>query len=87
MEGARPATEADLPRLAELARVAIARAHADEGRRGVGGARRVPEPVEESLARDLADPGIRLIVGTIDVSPSGTRRFTSRTCTTARASA
>jgi GNAT superfamily N-acetyltransferase len=66
MEGARPATEADVPRLAELARAAIAELvptrggavwHAREAR---------PEPIEEGLAALLSDPSALVVAGTID---------------------
>ena len=66
MEAARLATEADVPRLAELARQAIAELvpmrggavwWAQEGRQ---------EPVEEGFAADLRDPDRRVLVATID---------------------
>lgn len=65
-EGCRPATEADLPRVAELAEQAV-----DELRAGRGGevwarhaARRAPFLPE--LTRQLADPDHRILVGTLD---------------------
>jgi GNAT superfamily N-acetyltransferase len=66
VEAARLATEADIPRLAELARQAIAELipmrggavwWAQEGRR---------EPVEDGFRADLRDPGRRVLAGTID---------------------
>ncbi len=67
MEGARSATEADLPRVVELCR----KARAEFGAQERGGALYVarearPEPVEESLARAVADPSCPVTVGTID---------------------
>ena len=66
MEGVRPATENDLPRLGELARAAIAELTPMKG--GVVWAAREarPEPVEESLTASLADEHTRAVVGTID---------------------
>lgn len=66
MEAARPATEADVPRLAELAREAIKELlpmrggavwWAQDGRQ---------EPIESGFAADLADESRRVLVGTID---------------------
>ena len=71
MEGVRPATEEDLPRLAELARAGIAELTPMKGG-AVWAAREArPEPVEESLRASLADDGTRLVVGTIDGVPIG----------------
>ena len=66
MEGVRPATEADLPRLAELARAGIAELAPMKG--GVVWAARDarPEPLEDSLAMVMDDPAARVVVGTID---------------------
>jgi len=65
-EGARPAIEADLPRLVELAASAIAELR--QGRGGVvwaqHGARE--EPLEAGLADELAQPDHHLVVGTLD---------------------
>ncbi len=65
-EGVRPATEHDLPRLAELARQAIAELRATKG--GYVWARREarPEPVEASLADSLTDDGQVVLAGLID---------------------
>ena len=65
-EAARAASSEDLPRLAELARAAIEELSATKG--GELWARREArrEPVEESLAADLADDGTLVLAGTID---------------------
>ncbi|MEY2433873.1 MAG: hypothetical protein QOC92_3598 [Acidimicrobiaceae bacterium] len=65
-EAARPATSDDLPRLAELARTAIAELRATKG--GEVWVRREArvEPVEETLAIDLANPDAVVLAGTID---------------------
>src|SRR5437763_16260703 len=71
MEGVRPATEGDLGRLAELARVAIAELVPMKGG-AVWAAREArPEPVEESLKASLADENTRMVIGTIDDVPIG----------------
>ena len=67
MEGARTATEDDLPRMAELCR----KVRAELGSQPRGGAVYVarearPEPVEDSLGRALVDPDCPVVVGTID---------------------
>jgi GNAT superfamily N-acetyltransferase len=66
VEAARPATPADLPHLAELSARAL-----EELAPMRGGAVYVHRegrvaPVEESLARDLADPDAVVLAGTID---------------------
>jgi GNAT superfamily N-acetyltransferase len=71
MEACRPATEDDLPRLADLARLAIAEltpmkggdVWADREARG--------EPLDESLKAALVDPDTRVLCGTIDGSVIG----------------
>src|SRR5437763_13969081 len=71
MEGVRPATEGDLPRLGELARAAIAELTPMKGG-AVWAAREArPEPVEDSLKASLADEHTRVVVGTIDDVPIG----------------
>jgi GNAT superfamily N-acetyltransferase len=66
MEEARSATASDLPRLAELARAAIAELAPMRGG-AVWRAREArPEPLEETLVAALADPCVRLVAGTID---------------------
>ena len=65
-EASRPASDADLPRLAELARAAIEELRPTKG--GAVWARREAraEPVEPTLARDLADPDTCVLAGTTD---------------------
>lgn len=71
MEGVRPATDDDLPRLGELARAGIAELTPMKGG-AVWAAREArPEPVEESLKASLADDHTRVVVGTIDDFPVG----------------
>jgi GNAT superfamily N-acetyltransferase len=71
VEGVRPATTEDLPRLGELARAAIAELSPMKGG-AVWAAREArPEPVEESLEASLADEHTRVVVGTIDDVPVG----------------
>ena len=66
MEAVRPATAADLPRLAELARAVITELAPMRGG-AVWSAREArPEPLEQSLAALLDDPDGRLLAGTID---------------------
>ena len=68
MEGARLAAEADLPRIAELCRRALAEVR-DQQRGGHLLATRDvrPEPVEVGLAEALAEPEAKVLVaGTID---------------------
>lgn len=66
MEGTRPATDADLPRLAELAAVAVAELAPMKGG-AVWAAREARRPpFEPALATAMADPDQRVVVGTID---------------------
>lgn len=66
MEGCRPATEDDLPRLAELARLGIDELTPMKGG-DVWAAREARgEPLDESLKAALADPDTRVLCGTID---------------------
>ena len=71
MEGARVATRADLPRLVELVREAVAELTPTRG--GAIWARRDarPEPVEPSLAAAIDDDDQLVVVGTIDGTPIG----------------
>jgi GNAT superfamily N-acetyltransferase len=66
IEAARPASSADLAQIAELARAAIAELRATKG--GEVWARREArqEPIEESLAADLANDSALVLAGTID---------------------
>lgn len=71
IEGARPAEESDLDRLAAMAADAVA-----EQVGGRGGAlwslrEARPVPARASLAADLVDPGSLLLCGTIDDSVVG----------------
>jgi GNAT superfamily N-acetyltransferase len=72
VEGARTATEADLPRIAELCRQALTEIRAQE-RGGELMAMRDAreEPVEGSLADALQDPRAAVVVGTIDAEVVG----------------
>jgi len=66
IEGARPASSDDLARLAELARAAIAELRATKG--GEVWARREArvEPIDDSLAADLANGDTLVLAGVID---------------------
>jgi len=66
IEAARPATDADVERIAELARAAIAELSATKG--GQVWARREgrSEPVDESIRAQIADNATLSMVGTID---------------------
>jgi GNAT superfamily N-acetyltransferase len=66
VEAARPATADDVPRLAELARAAIAEL-VDVRGGAVWAAREARrEPIEDGFAAALADERRRVLVGTID---------------------
>ena len=66
MEAARPATPADLPRLAQLVRAAIDELAPTRGG-AVWRAREArAEPIEDDLGALLDDPDGRLLAGTID---------------------
>jgi ribosomal protein S18 acetylase RimI-like enzyme len=66
IEAARPASSDDLPRIADLARAAIAELRATKG--GEVWARREArqEPIDDSLAVDLANTDAIVLVGAID---------------------
>jgi GNAT superfamily N-acetyltransferase len=66
IEAARPASSADLPRIAALARAAIAELRSTKG--GDVWARREArqEPIDDSLAADLANADAIVLVGSID---------------------
>jgi GNAT superfamily N-acetyltransferase len=69
MEDARPATEADLPRLAELARDAIAELAPMRGG-AVWKAREARrEPIEQDLGALLGRDDTRVLVGSFDDAP------------------
>ena len=71
MEGVRPATEDDVPRLAELARAGIVELEPMKGGAVWAAREGRPEPLEESLRVALADAATRVVVGTIDGVPIG----------------
>jgi GNAT superfamily N-acetyltransferase len=71
MEGVRPANEADLPRLAELARAGIAELTPMKGGKVWAAREGRPEPVEDSLKRALVDADTHVVLGTIDDFPVG----------------
>ncbi len=71
MEGCRPATEDDLPRLAELARLAIAELLPMKGGDVFVAREARGEPLDESFKRALADPDTRVVCGTIDQAVIG----------------
>ena len=66
IEAARPASSDDLPRIAELARAAIAELRSTKG--GEVWARREArkEPIDDSLAAELANANAIVLVGAID---------------------
>jgi GNAT superfamily N-acetyltransferase len=66
MEGARPATEADLEPLVDLARAAIKELAGEKGGSVWQRHAARAEPVDEGLAHDLADPASLVLAGTID---------------------
>jgi GNAT superfamily N-acetyltransferase len=67
VEGARPAVEADVPRLAELCRMAVEELRARERGGRVFVAREArAEPVEEGLRAAVADPTVLVLAGTLD---------------------
>jgi ribosomal protein S18 acetylase RimI-like enzyme len=71
MEGARPATVADLAEIANLARAAKSELSAEKGG-GVWSRREArPEPLEAGFAEALDDDDQLLLVGTIDDAPVG----------------
>ncbi len=71
MEGCRPATTADLPRLAELAGQVIAELAPTRGG-AVWKAREARgEPLVQNLGELLGDPDHRVLVGTIDDAVMG----------------
>lgn len=67
MEGARPATADDVPRLAQLWRQARDEVAARERGGSLFAAREArAEPIEEALARDLASEDAVVVAGTVD---------------------
>lgn len=67
MDAARLATEADIPRLVELCRMALTELAARERGGAVFVAREArAEPIEDSLRAAVADPAAIVVVGTLD---------------------
>lgn len=66
MEAARPATQQDVPRLAELNRLAVKELAAFRGGRVYAAREARPEPIEERLAAAIDDADQRVLAGTID---------------------
>ncbi len=66
MEAARPATQADLPRLAELVRAVTAELEVTRGGAVWKARESRQEPIESGLEKLLGDPEGRLLAGTID---------------------
>jgi ribosomal protein S18 acetylase RimI-like enzyme len=66
IEAARPASDADLPRLVDLARTAIAELRATKGGEVWAHRDARQEPLDASLKADLADPEALVLAGTID---------------------
>jgi len=72
VETARSATEADVPRLAELCRMALAELGARERGGAVFVAREArAEPVDAGLARDIVDPDTVVLAGLLDDAVMG----------------
>jgi GNAT superfamily N-acetyltransferase len=65
-EACRPATEADLPRLAELVAAAIEELRAGKGGEVWARSAARQAPFEPELARQVADPVTCVLVGTVD---------------------
>ena len=65
-EGCRPATADDLPRLVELAAQARDELSQNKGGRVWALADARQHPFDERLRRELADPSVLVLVGTID---------------------
>lgn len=71
MEAVRPATAADLSRLAELAAAGIAELAPMKGGRVWSAREARQRPYADSIGADLADPHARVVVGTIDGTVMG----------------
>jgi GNAT superfamily N-acetyltransferase len=71
VEGARPATHADVPHLAELNRLALAEMQPLRGGTVFVAREARPEPLDDELAAALDDPAACVLVGTIDETPVG----------------
>jgi ribosomal protein S18 acetylase RimI-like enzyme len=66
VEGARPATPDDVPRLAELNRMALAELAEFRGGTVFAAREARAEPFEDDFARALTDPASCVLAGTID---------------------
>lgn len=66
MEGARPATSADVPRVVELARVALAELEPLRGGSVFVNREARGEPLDAGFESAVADPEQTVVVGTID---------------------
>jgi ribosomal protein S18 acetylase RimI-like enzyme len=71
VEAARPATPEDLPELARLSRQALAELAPTRGGAVFVAREGRAEPVTETLAADMATPGVIVLTGTIDGTPVG----------------
>jgi GNAT superfamily N-acetyltransferase len=71
VEGARPATPADVPRLAELNRVALEEFGPMRGGRVFVAREARAEPLDEAFAAAIDDENHRVVIGTIDDTPIG----------------
>jgi GNAT superfamily N-acetyltransferase len=71
MEAARPATEADIPALADLARAAIAELAPMRGGAVWEAQESRQEPLEATFAEQLRQDEYRVLVGTLDGVPVG----------------
>ena len=71
MEAARPATPTDLEALAALADRALAELAPTRGGAVFVAREGRAQPVAETLASDLEDPSVHVLVGTIDDHPVG----------------
>src|SRR5262245_8671273 len=71
MEAARPAVADDVPRLAELARAAIAELAQEKGGRMWRLHEARPEPLEDGLAAQVANDDVLVLAGTIDQAAVG----------------
>jgi GNAT superfamily N-acetyltransferase len=66
VEASRPATEADVPRLAELVRAVTAELEVTRGGAVWKARESRQEPIEAGLEKLLGDPDARLLAGTLD---------------------
>ena len=71
MEAARPATPNDVAALAELSDRALAELAPTRGGAVFVAREGRAQPTAETLAADVADPGVAVLVGTIDDHPVG----------------